>query len=276
MMSQEANTASSDTATSSTSMWDTLKKVAAPLALVAVGGVVVVVAMRMFDGPKKSRKRVRFSLPKRTKSGKLKTSTLQDAWDRKFVKRMFGTFDNVTRIYREFARVSDCLGQTNVFWTRANFNSVVAAVNFPQSTREADVSLLFKAIDDENSGKISFSSFLHSLGLATSGTKHEEAKFLVRLLDPERSGFVTEEAVSRYVLCCCCHCCCCRRIYLFAACLKPRHATFTHVCHSQCAGISAFRVRCSRHFPQKHHRSTQKISSPLVKWKLTQRHYSHG
>ena len=55
---------------------------------------------------------------------------------------------------------------------------------------------LFSAIDESGTGSISFTAFLRAFGCSMRGTREEQARFLLRLVDPRATGFVTLEGLQ--------------------------------------------------------------------------------
>eukprot|EP00750_Incisomonas_marina_P010537 INCI16284.12.p1 GENE.INCI16284.12~~INCI16284.12.p1 ORF type:complete len:214 (+),score=35.90 INCI16284.12:208-849(+) len=113
-------------------------------------------------------------------------------------------------------------------WTPATFDKLIAAATATETaTNDAGgiiptestgggwrkgVLLLFNAIAQEDREDvdghcgegngvgcehISFVAFLRAFGCAMRGTREDHAKFLLRLLDPESSGFVTQDSLEQ-------------------------------------------------------------------------------
>jgi len=189
------------------SVWATTTRLLGPVLLMTAGAALMFAATRFFDNKKHRTKHVRFQLPKKRKKKRGKRrlsserlSSLQKAWDEPEIRKIYGTLDNVSKLFREFRRISQCRDLSDVFWTKENFQSLMEQFDFSTTPRSASslTDLLFNAVGDPETEQISFVAFLKAFGVAMRGSRKEQAQFLLRMVDPQSDGFVTPENLERY------------------------------------------------------------------------------
>jgi hypothetical protein len=203
-----------------------------------------------------------------------RVSCLQAAWDHADIQDTYGSLDHVARLFREFGRIADGRDRTDVVWTRRNFYRLMRTAGVDAAAGDDDAGdlddkigsgdgggssgggggsgsgvvagvaaqaqSLFSAIDASGAGHVTFTAFLRAFGCAMRGTREEQARFLLRLVDPGATGFVTLVGLQGYVPCgpvcagaCACVCVC------VCACACAHACAYSYACACVCVRVRA-------------------------------------